>query len=100
MTTSTDRRYEHFSAGDDVTITIAWRTYDVATETVEVHQAGLGGVVRSVSNAGVRGLEYTVETDEGLAFGVPAGSLELVRAVDPAVPWHGQGSYRDGRRVQ
>lgn len=88
-------QYEHFSKGDVV------RIRDDARRSAPIHDRfPTTGTVQSVTNAGFRGLEYSGTTAEGEHFwGISAADLELVEAVDPVVPWYGQGTYRDGKRV-
>lgn len=94
---STDQ-YEHFSKGDTVRLRPGTR---VAPYNTDLDRIGTG-VVRNVTNAGFRGLEYHVECveagDRFRCFGISAADLELVAAV-PLTPWHGQATYRGGKRV-
>lgn len=97
------KSYEHFSEGDKVRIDRSWRSKDTAygpasLDTFTDHAEGVEGEIVSMTNAGFRGLEYTVWTDEGTAHGVSADDLVLVAAV-PVKPWPGQRTYRDGQVV-
>lgn len=92
----TDSRYEHFSKGDIV------RLKESARRDCPAHdRLPTVGIVRDVTNAGFRGLEYSGLSDEGEHwFGLSAADLELV-APTPGhpIPWYRQGTYRDGKKV-
>ena len=93
-----DDRYEHFSKGDIVRLK---EGTSVAPFNAALHAYRIGRVA-DLTNAGFRGLEYTVEVtcDGGKrrCHGISAADLELVSAVPIAV-WPRQGTYRDGKRV-
>lgn len=94
------KSYEHFSKGDTVRIERAWRSPVAGSNFSEWddHDAKLEGEVVNMTNAGFRGLEYTVRTAEGLASGISAADLSLVEAVEIAA-WPGQVTSRDGQSI-
>lgn len=99
MSRSTDR-YEHYSKGDQVRICRPWSTVrsTVGDWEFDRHEEGTTGIVENISNAGFRGLEYSVRTLEGYATGISPTDLELLEAVELR-PWPAQGTYRGGQKV-
>lgn len=79
--TTTDQRWTRIALGTSVVVTRTWRTpagpvndrFSAWTD----HPAGLEGEVIGVTNAGFRGLEYSVATEEGIASGVSAADLAI-----------------------
>lgn len=98
------KSYEHFSRGDTVRIDRPsrlcsnWISDERRYETVIEIPAGQEGVVEHMTNAGFRGLEYSIRIPEGLLHGISAASLELVEAVEIAA-WPHQVTYRDGEVI-
>jgi hypothetical protein len=104
MAMGTNKSYEHFSRGDTVRIDrptrlcSGWLSDERRYETVIEIPAGQEGVVEHMSNAGFRGLEYSIRIPEGLLHGITAAALELVDAA-PISPWPHQVTYRDGEVI-
>lgn len=95
--------YEHFSKGETVRIAIDTRIcgfVDGEWEVLTEVPAGTVGVVESMTNAGFRGLEYSVRTAEGRVHGIGAAHLRMVETMTPVTPWHRQTTYRNGKAVR
>lgn len=79
---SEDRRWQHIPLGTTVVISRSWRTPagppNARYSEWADHQPGVEGEVIRVTNAGFRGLEYTVMTGEGVAHGIGADDLVLI----------------------
>lgn len=97
-------RYEHFSRGDRVFVTRVTRS-PVSISGPSAFKDWIshdpqGGEVRSMTNAGFRGLEYSVLLNDGTeVHGVSPVNIALVEAA-PLRPWPTTNTYRNGARIE